>query len=59
MLAPCPRPLGTVPLYAVGQRILDADKDIASMDPDQLFDEIVKQARPGAERKWPSRTSVR
>lgn len=24
MLAACPRPLGTVPLYAVGQRILDA-----------------------------------
>lgn len=49
MLAACPRPLGTVPLYAVGQRILDADKDIASMDPDQLFDEIAKQARQGVD----------
>ena len=40
MLAACPRPLGTVPLYAVGQQILDADREIVSMRPDDLFDEI-------------------
>lgn len=49
MLDACPRPLGTVPLYAVGQRILDADRDIASMNPDELFDEIAKQARQGVD----------
>ena len=31
MLAACPRPLGTVPMYSVGQQILDNDRDIASM----------------------------
>ncbi|CAK7024246.1 MAG: 5-hydroxybenzimidazole synthase BzaA [Desulfovibrio sp.] len=49
MLDACPRPLGTVPLYAVGQRILDADRDIASMNPDELFEEIAKQARQGVD----------
>ena len=49
MLEACPRPLGTVPLYAVGQRILDAERDIASMNPDELFDEIAKQARQGVD----------
>ncbi|MEG6593071.1 phosphomethylpyrimidine synthase ThiC, partial [Desulfovibrio sp. 1188_IL3213] len=49
MLDACPRPLGTVPLYAVGQRILDAERDIASMNPDELFDEIAKQARQGVD----------
>lgn len=49
MLEACPRPLGTVPLYAVGQRILDAERYIASMNPDELFDEIAKQARQGVD----------
>ncbi|MDD4702407.1 MAG: phosphomethylpyrimidine synthase ThiC, partial [Desulfovibrio sp.] len=49
MLNACPRPLGTVPLYAVGQQILDADRDIASMQPDDLFDEIAKQAAQGVD----------
>lgn len=49
MLDACPRPLGTVPLYAVGQRILDAERDITSMNPDELFDEIAKQARQGVD----------
>ena len=49
MLATCPRPLGTVPLYSVGQQILDNDRDIASMQPDDLFAEIEKQARQGVD----------
>ncbi|QCC84834.1 phosphomethylpyrimidine synthase ThiC [Desulfovibrio desulfuricans] len=49
MLKACPLPLGTVPLYAVGQQILDAELDIATMQPDALFDEIAKQARQGVD----------
>lgn len=49
MLAACPRPLGTVPMYSVGQQILDNDRDIASMRPDDLFAEIEKQARQGVD----------
>ena len=49
MLKACPLPLGTVPLYAVGQQILDAERDIASMQPDDLFDEIAKQAEQGVD----------
>ncbi|WP_337628693.1 phosphomethylpyrimidine synthase ThiC [Desulfovibrio sp.] len=49
MLTACPRPLGTVPMYSVGQQILDNDRDIASMQPDDLFAEIEKQARQGVD----------
>lgn len=49
MLAACPRPLGTVPMYSVGQQILDNERDIASMQPDDLFAEIEKQARQGVD----------
>ena len=49
MLAACPRPLGTVPMYSVGQQILDTDRAIASMQPDDLFAEIEKQARQGVD----------
>ena len=49
LLTDCPLPLGTVPMYAVGQQILDADREISSMSPDQLFEEIEKQARQGVD----------
>jgi phosphomethylpyrimidine synthase len=49
MLGACPKPLGTVPIYAVGQQLLDGDKPIASMTADMLFDEIGKQARQGVD----------
>ncbi len=49
MLAACPLPVGTVPMYAVGQRILDGGRDIASMQPDELFAEIEKQAKQGVD----------
>ena len=49
MLKACPLPLGTVPLYAVGQQILDAELDIATIQPDALFAEIAKQAEQGVD----------
>ena len=42
-------PLGTVPMYAVGQKILDAGRDIATMTVDELFDEIAKQCEQGVD----------
>lgn len=49
MLALWPKPLGTVPMYAVGQQLLDAGRDIAEMKADDLFAEIEKQARQGVD----------
>jgi phosphomethylpyrimidine synthase len=49
LLAACPKPLGTVPMYAVGQKILDAGQEIARMRPDDLFAEIEKQAEQGVD----------
>lgn len=49
MLKACPLPLGTVPMYAVGQRLLDADRDVVTMQPDELFEEITRQARQGVD----------
>ncbi len=49
MLKTCKAPLGTVPIYAVGQKLLDADKTIAAMTVDMLLDEILKQARQGVD----------
>jgi phosphomethylpyrimidine synthase len=49
LLAVCPKPLGTVPMYAVGQKILDAGSEIAGIRPDDLFAEIEKQAAQGVD----------
>ena len=49
MLAACPLPLGTVPLYSVAQKYLDKGKDPASMDPEELFAEIEMQAEQGVD----------
>ena len=49
MLARCPLPVGTVPMYAVGQKLLDGDREVASMRPEELFDEIAKQAKQGVD----------
>lgn len=43
------QPLGTVPMYAVGQQIMDSGRPMASMKPDELFGEIEKQARQGVD----------
>ncbi len=49
MLAASPLPLGTVPMYAVGQQLLDGNREISSMQPDELFAEIEKQAEQGVD----------
>ncbi|SBV94201.1 Phosphomethylpyrimidine synthase [uncultured delta proteobacterium] len=49
MLAACPRPIGTVPLYAVAQRYINAGKDPAGIAPEELFEEIEMQAEQGVD----------
>ncbi|MCX4310315.1 MAG: phosphomethylpyrimidine synthase ThiC, partial [Desulfovibrio sp.] len=49
MLGLWTRPLGTVPMYSVGQQLMDNGRDIADMRPDELFDEIAKQAEQGVD----------
>ena len=49
MLAGTSVPLGTVPMYAAGEKLLDANREISSLQPDELFDEIEKQAKQGVD----------
>ena len=49
MLDACSRPLGTVPLYAVAQRYIDAGKDPALFSWQELLDEIEMQAEQGVD----------
>lgn len=49
MIASWHKPIGTVPMYAVGQQILDKDMPISSMDPEMLFKEVEKQAEQGVD----------
>lgn len=49
MLKMWKKPLGTVPMYAVGQKIIESGRDIASMTKDELFSEIEKQAGQGVD----------
>lgn len=49
MISSWKKPIGTVPMYAVGQQILDNDKPISSMDPEMLFKEVEKQAEQGVD----------
>ncbi len=49
MLSQTRLPLGTVPMYAVAQRYLDANRDPADMAPEELFEEIEKQAEQGVD----------
>ncbi|MBQ9537338.1 MAG: phosphomethylpyrimidine synthase ThiC [Desulfovibrionaceae bacterium] len=49
MLESCPKPLGTVPIYAVGKNLIDADRGIPTMQPDELFAEISKQCAQGVD----------
>ncbi len=49
MLALWHLPLGTVPMYAVGQQLMDSGRDIADMKPEELFAEIEKQAAQGVD----------
>lgn len=43
------KPLGTVPMYSVGQQLLESGRDIADMQVGELFDEIRKQAAQGVD----------
>ena len=49
MLAACPRPIGTVPLYAVAQKYIDKGKDPAGISPEEIFEEIAMQAEQGVD----------
>jgi len=49
MLASCPLPLGTVPIYAAAQERIDAGLDPAGMDADAVIEEIAKQAKQGVD----------
>ncbi len=49
MLSACAKPLGTVPLYAVAQKYIDAGKDPAGFSVEELFDEIEAQAEQGVD----------
>ena len=49
ILKSCPRPIGTVPIYAVAQRYIDAGKDPAMFSPEELFEEIESQAVQGVD----------
>ena len=49
MLAACPAPIGTVPLYAVAQRYIAEGKDPALFSPEELFEEIERQAEQGVD----------
>ncbi|MEZ6852927.1 phosphomethylpyrimidine synthase ThiC [Halodesulfovibrio aestuarii] len=49
MLSSTRLPLGTVPMYAVAQKYLDSDRDPADIQPDELFEEIEKQAKQGVD----------
>lgn len=42
-------PLGTVPMYAVGEKLMSENRDVADMKVDELFDEIAKQAQQGVD----------
>ncbi len=49
MLRRWPLPLGTVPIYAVGQMYLDSGRDPAEIRPEEVFLEIEKQAGQGVD----------
>ncbi|MEG2173466.1 MAG: phosphomethylpyrimidine synthase ThiC [Desulfovibrionaceae bacterium] len=49
MLATCRLPIGTVPMYAVAQKILDADLAVSTMKADDLFTEIAHQGTQGVD----------
>lgn len=49
MLESWDHPLGTVPMYAVGQKVLGENRPMESMKPEELFNEIKKQASQGVD----------
>lgn len=49
LLEQSPLPLGTVPIYSLAQKYLDAGDDPATMTAVELLDEIAKQAEQGVD----------
>jgi phosphomethylpyrimidine synthase len=49
ILEQCPQPLGTVPMYAVAQRYIEAARDPAEFAAEELFAEIAAQAQQGVD----------
>lgn len=49
MLDRCPLPLGTVPIYSMAQKRADAGQDPAEFAPEELLDEIRRQALQGVD----------
>ncbi len=49
ILAACPRPVGTVPLYAVAQKYIDRGEDPARFQAAELIEEIRLQAEQGVD----------
>lgn len=49
MLAASPLPLGTVPLYGLAQRYMDAERDVAEITEADILDEITRQAEQGVD----------
>lgn len=49
MLERSPLPLGTVPIYAVAQQCTESGRDPAGFEPQELLDEVAKQAEQGVD----------
>ncbi|TIH18494.1 phosphomethylpyrimidine synthase ThiC [Marinifilum sp. JC120] len=49
MLAQCPLPLGTVPIYAMAQQYVARDEDPAGFSIDELLAEVEKEAEQGVD----------
>jgi phosphomethylpyrimidine synthase len=49
MLDRSPLPLGTVPIYAVAQQCTESGRDPAGFEPQELLDEVAKQAEQGVD----------
>lgn len=49
IIGACPVPVGTVPLYAIAQRYIDTGRDPSLFSPDEIFEEIEKQAEQGVD----------
>ena len=49
LIAACPRPLGTVPIYAVAQKYIDRGEDPAHFQTEELLAEIRLQAEQGVD----------
>jgi len=49
MLAECPLPLGTVPIYSMAQKYISQKKDPANFSEEELFEEIARQAEQGVD----------